>query len=186
MKNKVMFSREAARKNVCTKSYPPIPIRGSRILDLSSVVDQYSQLKLKAGWRIYTSFDYVYAMANEETDTDDLMAGITGDESPLSYLQAAVCYHHLMEYSVNKTDLISQAILDDDYLRQLNLMGKWNIRNIKRSLNPVFFYDSLMHPVVILFTYHQEGIQVIQKHIHRFNYGSYKLKTLQRNWAILL
>ena len=184
MKNKTVFKREAATKNIRV-NHPPIFIRdSSEVVDLNDVVSQYSQLRLKEGWKICSSKGQVYSLINGvKVSPDDLMAGVIGDESPLSYLQACVCYHHLMEYSDHKTDVISQAIIDDEYIAQLDLFGNWSFGSFQRSFNPVFFYDSLMHPAVIFFTLHQEGMKAIQKHVHRFSYGSYKLKTLQRTWA---
>lgn len=186
MKNKTVFRREAAVKNIHVV-HPPISFKDRSIVtDLSDVVSQYSQLRLKAGWHICSSLGQVYAVVKGvKVSTDELMSGVRGDESPLSYLQASVCYHHLMEYSDHKTGVISQAIIDDDYIAQLDLFGNWNFGSLNRSFNPIFFYDSLMHPAVIFFTHHQEGMEVIRKHVHRFSYESYKLKTLQRTWATI-
>ncbi|QAS53406.1 hypothetical protein [Halobacillus litoralis] len=184
LRNKTVFTREAARKNITAKS-PPAYMKGSCFVsELSSIVDQYSQLRLRAGWKIFSRDGEVYGEAEGKAVPEaEIMEGIMGDESPLSYLQAAVCYHHLMEYSNRKTDVISTAILDDSYICQLDLFGHWGFGKLERSFNPIFFYDSLLHPAVIFFTYHQEGLEVIQKHVHRFAYASYTLKTLQRTWA---
>ncbi|SFK17580.1 hypothetical protein SAMN04487936_108138 [Halobacillus dabanensis] len=184
MKNKTVFRREAAAKNIRVFP-PPIFFKDCpKTIDLSDVISQYSQLRLETGWHIFSSRGQVYAVVNGvKVSPDDLLAGVNGDESPLSYLQASVFYHHLMEYSDHKTGVISQAIIDDDSIAQLDLLGHWNFGSQKRSFNPIFFYDSLMHPAVIFFTYHQEGMEVIRKHVHRFSYESYKLKILQRTWA---
>jgi hypothetical protein len=186
MKNKTVCRREAASKNI-QGHYPSVFVTNlSEVMELSDIVKLYSQLRMKAGWKIYSSKGQVYAAKNgARVCSDDLMSGIIGDESPLSYLQACVCYHHLLEYSNHKTDVISQAILDDNYITELDLFGNWNFGVFRRSLNPIFFYDSLMHPAVIFFTFHQEGMEVIQKHVHRFSYGRYKLKTLRRTWATI-
>ena len=53
--------------------------------------------------------------------------------------------------------------------RQLDLFGYWPFEHTLRSLNPIFFYDSLDHPVVIFFQrIERMGVECIAKHIHRF------------------
>lgn len=181
MKNKTIFTREAARRNVHANS--PVYTNEAKVIDLSPIVSQYSQLRLKSNWKILSSSGKIHSQENSDRSKHEaFMAGVTGDESPLSYLQATVCYHHLMEYSDQPTDVIPQAIIDDQYIVHMDLFHQWNFEAAKRSLNPIFFYDTLMHPAIIFFTFHREGSEVIQKHVHRFSYGSYKLKTLQRTW----
>ncbi|MYL49397.1 hypothetical protein GLV98_07865 [Halobacillus litoralis] len=184
MKNKTIFKREATFKNQINFPIPPIPLKTEESIRLDGVVHQYSQLSLKHGWSLLCSNNDVVANHYERGDEEEFMLSIAGDESPLSYVQAAMCYHHLLEYSHRRTDVISQAIIDDDYVRQLDLLRKWKLKKVNRSFNPLFFYDSFMHPAVIFFTYHVEGLEVIQKHVHRFDVGgSYKLRTLRRTWA---
>ncbi|WP_146817421.1 hypothetical protein [Halobacillus faecis] len=184
MRNKTIFTREAARRNVCS-THPPFLLDPSEeSLKLNSIVSHYSQLRLKAGWNLFRRDGQIYAEnKGVEVEEPDWMDGIIGDESPLSYLQAAVCYHHVKEYSDQKTDVIQQAIIDDAYVRELDLFNQWMFGKVKRSFNPIFFYDSLHHPAVIFFTFHQEGVEVIQKHVHRFSTKSYNLKTLRRAWT---
>ncbi|UOR11639.1 hypothetical protein [Halobacillus amylolyticus] len=113
------------------------------------------------------------------------MRAIRGDESPLSYLQAAVCYHELHQYSYNKNPQWGpQRILDDRYIEQVTQMGLWPFITIIRSLDPIFFYDSLHHPVVIFYTYKSFGEESLQKHIHRFDFEGYGMKMNERSIAV--
>ncbi|WJE15293.1 hypothetical protein QRD89_16445 [Halobacillus sp. ACCC02827] len=184
VRNKTIFTREAARRNIATM-YLPIRRPGSPdILVLDPIIDQYSQLLLKPGWQLLCSKGSVFAQSETETlPVNRMMEAVTGDESPLSYVQAAVCFHHLLDYSDHPTGVNAYTIMDDAFVRELDLLGQWKMGRWERSFNPIFFYDSLLHPAVILFTYHREGPGTIQKHIHRFAYQSYALQTMQRTWT---
>ncbi|MBN8235114.1 hypothetical protein JF544_07615 [Halobacillus kuroshimensis] len=185
MKGKTVFTREAGWRNVTGVS--PRVMDKHRACALSSIVDQYSQLLIKPGWDILVVNDRVWGRKQKETSVweEGFMKAVTGDESPLSYLQASLCYHHLLEYTNEASGVIPQAVLDDGYARTLDLFGAWPFGKQLRSFNPLFFYDSLFHPAVVFFTYHREGGAVIRKHVHRFAHGSYELKTLTRKWAAI-
>ncbi|MYL69794.1 hypothetical protein GLW00_02970 [Halobacillus litoralis] len=183
MRNKIMFTREAARRNIYSIPLPPLHAQSDEWLNLNAVVSHYSQLRLKPGWNLLRKEGHIYVENQEkEIAGAEWTDGIIGDDSPLFYLQAAVCDHHLNEYSIHKTSVIEEAIIDDAYVRGLDLLGQWDFGDIKRSLNPIFFYDSLDHPAVIFFTFHREGKRFLQKHIHRFSKRSYRLKVLHKTW----
>ncbi|MYL36457.1 hypothetical protein [Halobacillus litoralis] len=186
MKGKTVFTREAAWRNVKGMGMSVrFPVTDNhRSYDLSSIVEQYSQLKMKPGWEIFAQNGGVWGKQKENPAWErGFMKAVSGDESPLSYLQASNCYHHLREYTDETVHVLPQAILDDAYACTLDLFGAWPFGKQIRSFNPLFFYDSLFHPAVVFFTFHLEGRPIIQKHVHRFAHGSYELKTLTCTWA---
>ncbi|MCA0985220.1 hypothetical protein LCL89_14400 [Halobacillus yeomjeoni] len=183
MEGKVMFTKDSTKENIYIKNRPPYHSEPHIICDLGILLDQFSQIRLKEGWSIHSSEGKVYAQSPSRAILKPLCA-IEGDESPFSYMQAAVCYHHLCSYSEEGASVVPESIVDDEWIRKLKLFGYWNFGEVRRSLNPIFFYDSLLHPVVIFFTCHHEGIEVIQKHIHRFDYEGYQLKYMERTWAM--
>ncbi|SFG04257.1 hypothetical protein SAMN05216353_12025 [Halobacillus alkaliphilus] len=184
MRGKVLFTRGAAKKNVVVKGLPEYRHESGAVRDISVLVQQYSQLIVKGGWQVISQQGVVYARTADRGLKQDAMEAVGGDGSPLSYVQAASCYHHLSDYTKKGSCLSEASILDDSLVRNLDLFKEWSFGQVHRSLNPVFFYDSLLHPVVILFSHHKEGIETIQKSIHRFERQGYALKFQQRNWAV--
>gem|GEM_PF-3921874 len=184
MRGKVLFYRGAAEKNIVVKGLPEYRHEPYAVRDISVLVQQYSQLIVKGGWQVISQQGVIYARTADDRLKRDAMEAVEGDGSPLSYIQAASCYHHLSDYTGKGSWLSEASILDDTLVRNLDLFKEWSFGQVQRSLNPVFFYDSLLHPVVIFFSHHKEGIETIQKSIHRFDCESYALKFQQRNWAI--
>ncbi|MGP4069214.1 hypothetical protein [Halobacillus sp. B29] len=184
MRGKVLFTRGAAEKNIVVKGLPEYRHEPYAVRDISVLVKQYSQLIVKGGWQVISQQGVIYAKSADDRLKRDAMEAVGGDGSPLSYIQAASCYHHLSDYTRKGSWLSESSILDDPLVRNLDLFKEWSFGQVHRSLNPVFFYDSLLHPVVIFFSHHKEGIETIQKSIHRFDRESYALKFQQRNWAI--
>lgn len=182
MRGKVMFTREAAQRNVILTEPPPCRNNYTACQEIGNVTRQYSQLMVKGNWRLYNNRGHIYAQGAEQGPFKNPMAAIDGDGSPLSYLQAASCYHSLMEYSRRRSLISEEAILDDAWVRNLDLLGNWRFGVPVRSLNPVFFYDSLLHPVVIYFSHHYSEHELIYKNIHRFDLEGYTLKFQQRVW----
>ncbi|KHE73113.1 hypothetical protein [Halobacillus sp. BBL2006] len=183
MKGKEIFTREAAKANLYIKERPSYLNQKYILCDISVITHQFSHIHLKEGWKVFSSEGQVFAQTKANVTVEDPMAALRGDESPLSYMQAAVCYHQFFLYSMEQTNVNTSAIVDDERIRLLDLFGYWSFGKVKRSLNPIFFYDSLLHPVIIFFTYHRDGVDVVEKHIHRFDHVGYALKFQQRLWA---
>ncbi|MCA1010785.1 hypothetical protein [Halobacillus halophilus] len=184
MRGKVLFTRGAARKNIVVKEMPEYRYDPAAVRNISVLIHQYSQLIVKGGWQVISQQGVVYARAADRSLKQDAMEAVRGDGSPLSYVQAASCYHHLADYTRKGSSLSEASILDDTLVRNLDLFKEWRFSQVPHSLNPVFFYDALLHPVVIIFSHHKEGIETIQKSIHRFERDSYTLKFQQREWAV--
>ncbi|MFC7062961.1 hypothetical protein [Halobacillus seohaensis] len=144
---------------------------------MRSVIQQFSQLMVKSSCTIKSEAGVVCAQNKETFQKDEPMAGVRGDESPLSYLQATVCYYELFKYDKSNQDSWSyERILDDSFIKNLEIVGMWPFEPSRKSLNPIFFYDSLHHPVVIFYTIQGDEEKYIQKHIHRFDCEGYNLK----------
>ncbi|MGP4077090.1 hypothetical protein [Halobacillus sp. K22] len=184
MRGKVLFTREAAKRNIVVKKLPEFRHETCTARDISMIIQQYSQLIIKGNWQIINQQGIIYALAADCGRKMNAMEAVAGDGSPLSYIQAASCYHHLSDYTRKGSCLSEATILDDTLVRNLDLFKEWSFGQMNRSLNPVFFYDSLLHPVVIFFSHHKEGIETIQKSIHRFDRESYAFNFQQRIWAI--
>ncbi|SIS42868.1 hypothetical protein [Salimicrobium flavidum] len=184
MSGKVTFKRSAVQSNVEGETTPAFSNLVYVIYDVSPVVKRFSQLRIKSGWQMECREKEVYAISPNQKK-EQMMKGIIGDESPLSYIQAASCYHQLNN-NIAGLDFVweEEAVIDDTYVTMLHYLGFWPFGDLSRSMNPLFFYDSLHHPVVIFFTYHREVKNTIVKHIHRFDYEGYGLKYGCRTWAI--
>ncbi|UOQ45682.1 hypothetical protein MUN89_07055 [Halobacillus salinarum] len=186
MKGKVVFTRQAAQSNVLGHRPPPLIKEKGVVCKLDEVIHKYSQLLVKNKWQVwYTEGkNYSFAMHSPEERKSPLSA-VTGDGSPLSYLQAAVCYHELSNFKEDREEgWDPNRIVDDYYIVLIDLLGGWPFEKWEQSLNPIFFYDSLKHPVVIFYTHHHEGVQTVHKHIHRFQHEGYELKWNQRVFAM--
>lgn len=179
MKGRVIFTKESAKPNIHI-SLPLLIEQGD--VELDNLVKQYSQIRLKPSWMLKRKNGKVVAV--DRGLYQPFMEAITGDESPFSYLQAALLYHDLANYESDDPVLIGDMILDDKAIQQMDMFGYWNFGQLDRSLNPLFFYDSLLHPVVIWFTHHREGVEHIVKHIHRFDHVYYTMKYHHRTWAV--
>ncbi|MFD2922525.1 hypothetical protein [Halobacillus naozhouensis] len=177
MKGKIRFTRLAAQPNRSGMAVPQHLEAKNIICDLTPVVQQFSQLMVSSGNHIWSRAGHLHSFSQKDKAQQNPMAAIRGDESPLSYLQAAVCYHELQQYSYYKDmQWDSQRILDDPYIDRVTRLGLWPFRKMARSLDPIFFYDSLHHPVVIFYTYQNTDGESILKHLHRFNFEGYLLK----------
>ncbi len=185
MRQKIFFTKKAAEPNVAGKRMPSFINEEGIICKLDSFVHQFSQLIVKSGWNLWLHDGKVYSFFHKEPEQKkSLMAGIIGDESPLSYLQAAICYHKLLHFTNGRGERWDvKSLVDDSCIRHLDLLGEWPFELFSYSLNPVFFYDSLQHPVVVFYTFTNEGSEVIYKHIHRFDYSSYELKWNEKLFA---
>ncbi|MCP3028066.1 hypothetical protein [Halobacillus sp. A5] len=166
MKGKVVFTRLAARPNCISSPLPPVLLFKGITCHLNPVVSQFSQLMVKSHHTIISSQGEVAAYFNNQKQKDPMTA-VQGDESPLSYLQAAICIQELQKYCI-ETDQEWHAdqIMDNTIFTYL----LWSNR---KKYNPIFFYDSLNHPVIIFYTYHIGSSFYIIKHIHRFDYEGY-------------
>ncbi|SDJ23066.1 hypothetical protein [Salimicrobium halophilum] len=184
MTGKVTFKRTAVQTNVDGGRQPSFINLMHVIYDVKPVVERFSQLKVKAGWGLECRNRDIYAISPDQKK-EEMMKSILGDESPLSYIQAASCYHLLNTHTdCQYISWDEDAVIDDSYVKTLDHYGFWPFGEIARSMNPLFFYDSLHHPVVVFFTYHREVKDVIVKHIHRFDYEGYGLKYGYRTWAV--
>lgn len=185
MREKQLFTRDAFRPTFFIKERPPLVHQKYVKCDLSVLFDQFTHISLKYNWKLFSRQGQVYV----ESPLDKvslIMEAVEGDESPYSYIQAVSLYHQLSHYCPKKdTNVELNMIVDQDWIRSLDLFGYWSFGNPGRSLNPLFFYDSLLHPVVIFFTHHKEGMERINKNIHRFDHSGYTLKYHQRTWAII-
>ncbi|ARI76184.1 hypothetical protein [Halobacillus mangrovi] len=183
MKGKQIFTREAAKPNLFIQECPSYLNNKFVLCDISVLVDQYSHIYLKDGWKVLSSEGKVFAQTKGNVRIENPMAAVRGDESPLSFMQAAVCFHQFNLFSTEHTNVNTSAIVDDERIRLLDLFGYWSFGHMKRSLNPVFFYDSLHHPVIIFFTYHRDSADIVEKHVHRFDHVGYALNFHQKVWA---
>ncbi|RWZ51405.1 hypothetical protein EQV77_16750 [Halobacillus fulvus] len=183
MKGKVQFTRDAFRPNVSLKERPPYVEEKYVMCEIGVLLEQFSQLRLKSGWTIISRDGRVFAQSQKGQQCP-FMEAVIGDESPFSYVQAAILYHYLLEYSQSDHQTVDpDTILDDPWIQKLDLFGYWTFGKVERSLNPMFFYDSLLHPVVIFFTHHTEGVEHVVKHIQRFDHLGYGMRYHQRTWA---
>ncbi|WP_347862376.1 hypothetical protein U0355_04175 [Salimicrobium sp. PL1-032A] len=184
MADKVTFTRTAVQANVDVVVETSFINLLKLIYDMKPVVRRFSQLEVKSGWRLELKSKEIYAVSSKNKK-EDMMQGIRGDESPLSFIQAASCYH-LLNTHIDSEQIPwdEEAIIDDVYVKTLVHHGLWPFGELARSMNPLFFYDSLNHPVVIFFTYHRERKNIIVKHIHRFDLVGYGLKYGSRTWAV--
>ncbi|WP_163526923.1 hypothetical protein [Halobacillus ihumii] len=181
MKGKYRFTRLAAHPNRLGLAVPPHLEGDNIICDLTPVVQQFSQLIMSSNSYIWSRAGHLQSYNQKEKAQQNPMRAIKGDESPLSYLQAAVCYRELQQYSYYKDmQWDSQRILDDQYIDKMTRLGLWPFKKMIRSLDPIFFYDPLHHPVVIFYTYQSTDGESIIKHLHRFDYEGYELKTHSR------
>ncbi|MFC7321838.1 hypothetical protein [Halobacillus campisalis] len=181
MRGKVYFTRLAAQPNYRTGPLPPMLFHEGVTFNLQTVVQQFSQLLIKPYYEIRSEDGMVYARHTSNRTFEDVMKGIYGDESPLSYLQAVICFYELNKYSPSFKEKWSYIrILDDAFVKYLRVLGAWPFEDFIRSLNPIFFYDSLQHPVIIIYTIQGNSELTITKHIHRFDYDSYCLKEYSR------
>lgn len=165
MGGKTVFKRSAVQSNIVAHIAPARPGSGPPLRDINPVVTSFSQLRV----------------VKEAGSTGaDVMKKVAGDYSPLSYLQAAICYHLLNPHP----GMESNSVIDESYVEVLRSFDLWPFGDIARSLNPLFFRDSLDHPVVVFFTYHRAARETIVKHVHRFNREGYSLKYGSRTWAV--
>ncbi|MBA2175344.1 hypothetical protein H0266_10590 [Halobacillus locisalis] len=184
MRNKMVFTRDATQMNIHLKERPTSAQSPYTMCDLSALIQQFSQLRLRNGWRIISEDGEIYAESAAGTQLVNFMDVVSGDESAFSYLQAASMYHVIRSFGPEESVPI-ESILDDAWVRQLDLFGYWPFEHAMRSLNPIFFYDSLDHPVVIFFTHQKDGAECIAKHIHRFAKVGYGMKYHARPFATL-
>lgn len=115
---------------------------------------------------------------------EDFMKAIDGDRSPLSYLQAAICYHDLHEYGamwhgVSWGEDQILPIDDSDYIESGNVkdylesIESWvELKEIPDILSPHFFYEN-GHPIIIFYTMNPIGTMKLNRYIHTFNNGDY-------------
>lgn len=136
---------------------------------------------------------------------DDFMVAIEGDNSPLSYLQAAILLHELHEFGamwhgcswnedeiLPKIDNYEDEILSqmDDYDDEIEEEVKYRVsvedylkyvhpwhelKEIPEILNPHFFYKD-NHPTVVFYTINDIGSYTLNRYTHIFDRDSYVQK----------
>jgi hypothetical protein len=188
------------------------------------VVRSYSQLKVKCEFKLQ-AYQYedgcgngkgmVWAIPHDrqlemletidgdlikpEFAEDDFMVAIEGDESPLSYLQAAIVWHDLHEYGamwhsccwsedrvLPFTDFFQEEVLElfdqdpegdpvdevsiTDYLFYLH---PWiELNEVPDIIHPQFFYQN-NRPTVVFYTINDIGYYKLRRYTHTFEENSY-------------
>ncbi|MFG6147952.1 hypothetical protein [Halobacillus sp. B23F22_1] len=177
MQRKTVFTRLAARPNFKVSSPPPVLFYNGVTCHLNTLVHQFSQLTTKPDYQIVSNAGQVYASSERNRFKEEEMFAVSGDSSPLSYLQASVCYHELKRYSEdNSSDWQVDQIIDDFLISRFQEIHLWPFCLQMNGWNPIFFYDLLDHPVVIFYTYHSDVCSYVLKHTHRFAHTSYHQK----------
>lgn len=116
----------------------------------------------------------------------DFMEAIEGDKSPLSYLQAAICYHELHEFGAfwHSVSWGEDRILPDeddnqcDYspitdiadLKEMNF--KLKTEELPKSLYPHFHYEN-SNPVITFYTINDAGQVKLIRYKHVFSTDGY-------------
>nr|WP_318539769.1 hypothetical protein [Terribacillus saccharophilus] len=117
---------------------------------------------------------------------DDFMEAIEGDKSPLSYLQAAICYHELHEFGAfwHSVSWGEDRILPDEDENQYDYSPVTDIADLKEidfklktqelpeSLFPRFYYDNSI-PVISFYTINDVGQVKLIRYKHVFSTDGY-------------
>lgn len=114
----------------------------------------------------------------------DLMKAITGDKTPMSYLQAAIVRHELYEYgaSWHGTNWGNHRILPLDKKDMLEYTsrdepGNWKMFEPKPDVwEPHFYYSKENEPVIVFYTISNIGQEKINRFVHTFSPEDYTLK----------
>ncbi|MGG1592417.1 hypothetical protein [Terribacillus saccharophilus] len=117
---------------------------------------------------------------------DDFMEAIEGDKSPLSYLQAAICYHELHEFGAfwHSVSWGEDRILPDEDENQYDYSPVTDIADLKEmdfklktqelpeSLFPRFYYENSI-PVISFYTINDVGQGKLIRYKHVFSTDGY-------------
>jgi hypothetical protein len=188
------------------------------------IIHQFSQLKMKKEFKL-SAYQYqdgfgngngvVWAIPHDRElksmddnselplkpafAEDDFMVAIEGDQSPLSYLQAAIVWHELHEFgamwhgcswSEDQILPITDDFQDDvlalydqepdgnpldevsieDYLFFLHPWTK--LKQIPEILHPHFYYKN-NHPIIVFYTINDIGYYKLRRFTHTFAQSGY-------------
>jgi hypothetical protein len=138
----------------------------------------------------------VYVLNNEaapgpEDALEDFMEAIAGDRSPLSYLQAAICYHKLHDFGYYWDNWAQDRILPEvenhsdshrfvvTSVAELVEQGmQFNIKDFPESLFPRFYYED-NKPVITFYTFNDVEYEKFIRYKHVFPKDGYTQEVIR-------
>lgn len=114
----------------------------------------------------------------------NFMEAIDGDQTPFSYLQAAICYHELGDFAARGYGLswrynriLPIEAFDyqkyDSVKEYLESIGNWKqLTEIPKELNPQIYYIKGC-PTIVFYSINHRGETTLKRYTHTFNCGGY-------------